>query len=157
MAPHLFAWKVLKEQLFLFLGDFEIISAVLTYNRLLQIASDCQDWAVKRTQRLLFSLDERSNKKSAPSMIYCIPVSYFFRAAKARIYPQNHSTSQVIASDKRTTTTRKSHMEVGCCTDEEIISDQGNQESVPISITHFYVILGKPLGFPMGKQMHSRP
>lgn len=96
MAPHLFTLKILKEQLFLFLGDFEIISAILRYNRLLQIASDSQDGAAKRAQRLLFSLDEGSNKESAPSMIYCIPVSYFFGAAKARSYPQNHCIFQAM-------------------------------------------------------------
>lgn len=104
-----------------------------------------------------FPLHEGSNKKSAPSIIYCLPVSYYFRAAKARIYPQNHGIFQVIAPDKRTTTTRKSHTEVECCTDEEMCSEQRNQESLPIRVIHFYVILEKLLCLPMGKRTHSRP
>ena len=84
-------------------------------------------------------------------MIYCIPVSYFLRAAKARVYLQNHCTSQVIFSDKRITTTTKSYRELGYFTNEKISSDQRSQESVLICAAHFYVILEKPLRLPMGK------
>lgn len=111
-------------------------------------------WTVKTAQRLLFPVDEGSNKTSAPAAIYCIPVSSFFRASKPGYTFITIVFFKWSPPDKGTSTTRKSHIEAGCYTHKE--NEFRPKKSQFLFMSH-YVILEKPLSLPMGKLIHSKP
>lgn len=154
MAPHPFALKILKEQLFL-LVDFEIISEILGYNRLLQIVCDPQDWAAKRAQRVLFSLDQKRNQHHQQF------TAFQWVTSSGQQRPRfNHRTIIIFSRDcprqEQPLLPGSPIQRQGVVLIKKLIQTKKNQESVPVCVIHFYMILERPLRLPTRKWMRSR-